>query len=114
LTENCGTHHGMTPFMTSATNLSSSLLAQDVQVRFSFIVSLKQNFEISSRKNKVLVGTLKVYMKRREIQKMITRLTANTSARTQQRFLPPGKKVRPKKNLKNDKIDTRALFCHRG
>ena len=64
----------MAPFMKSTTNLSSSLLAQDMQVRFSFIVSLKQNFEISSRKNKVLVGTLKVYMKRREIQKMINNI----------------------------------------
>lgn len=45
-----------------------------MQVRFSFIVSLKQNFQISSRKNKVLVGTLKVYMKRREIQKMINNI----------------------------------------
>ena len=64
----------MAPFMKSTTNLSSSLLAQDMQVRFSFIVSLKQNFQISSRKNKVLVGTLKVYMMRREIQKMINNI----------------------------------------
>lgn len=64
----------MALFMTSATNLSSSLLAHDMQVRFSFIVSLKQNFQIPSRKNKALVGTLKVYMKRREIQKMINNI----------------------------------------
>lgn len=64
----------MALFMTSATNLSSSLLAHDMQVQFSFIVSLKQNFQISSQKNKALVGTLKVYMKRREIQKMINNI----------------------------------------
>ena len=45
-----------------------------MQVRFSFIVSLKQNFQISFRKNEALVGTLKVYMKRREIQKMINNI----------------------------------------
>ena len=65
----------MALFMTSATNLSSSLLAQDMQVRFSFIVSLKQNFQIKKdKKDKALVGTLKVYMKRREIQKMINNI----------------------------------------
>ena len=74
MTENCGAHHGMALFMTSATNLSSPLLVQDMQVRFCFIVSLKQNFQISSRKNKVLVGTLNVYMKRHEIQKMINNI----------------------------------------
>ena len=64
----------MALFMASSTNLPPSLLVQDMQVRFSFIVSLKRNFQISSRKNKVLVGTLKVYMKRREIQKMINNI----------------------------------------
>lgn len=45
-------------------------------------------------------------------KEIIARLTANISVCNQQRFLPPGKKSREEK--KNDKIDTRALFCHLG
>lgn len=45
-------------------------------------------------------------------KEIIARLTANISVCTQQRFLPPGKKVGRKKKI--DKIDTRALFCHLG